>query len=206
MVVEQQHRFRDLKINPIFIISSGIMLLMQKQRLRSLKIFRFLMKQDTGTYPEQICWKLFLYPQIGYLSPYLHLYFDRFATAFTAIASGLFDTIGLFRQLNHGQEKLVQEWLQFQGCTLYSNRLLRSLPAGIQRLILSGHAMIKTPPLLILDKPCQGLDGAQTAFALQTVDRYCALYGTNLIFVSHYTRDFPAFITQSLKLEKGKIA
>ncbi len=143
--------------------------------------------------------------KIGYLSPELHLYFDPYATAFTTLATGLFDTIGLFRQMNSLQEKLVQEWLEFLDCTMYSNSLLMSLPSGAQRLILLGRAMIKTPPLLVLDEPCQGLDGAQTVFALKTIDRYCTLYESNLIFVSHYIKDFPHCITHSLQLENGKI-
>jgi len=143
--------------------------------------------------------------KIGFLSPELHLYFDPFATAFTALASGLFDTIGLFRQLNSLQEKLVQEWLHFLDCTLYANRLLTSLPAGIQRLILLGRAMIRNPPLLILDEPCQGLDEAQTAFTLRTIDRYCAHFGANLVFVSHYMQDFPGCINRSIKLKGGKM-
>lgn len=143
--------------------------------------------------------------KIGYLSPELHLYFDPYATAFTALASGLFDTIGLFRQMNSMQEKLVYEWLEFLDCAIYSNSLLSGLPSGTQRLILLGRAMIKTPPLLVLDEPCQGLDGIQTAFALKTIDRYCSLYRANLIFVSHYKRDFPHCIKHSLNLENGKI-
>lgn len=144
--------------------------------------------------------------KIGYLSPELQLYFDSYATVFMAIASGLFDTIGLFRQLTSSQEKLVLEWLEFIDCKKYSNRLLTSLPAGTQRLVLLARAMIKTPPLLVLDEPCQGLDVAQTAFTLNTIDRYCAHFEASLIFVSHYMQDFPGCITQFLKLEKGKIA
>ena len=66
------------------------------------------------------------------------------------------------------------EWLQFLDCKAYADRLLNNLPTGIQRLILLGRAMIKTPPLLVLDEPCQGLDESQTAFALNMIDRYCA--------------------------------
>ena len=132
------------------------------------EIYLFDRKRGTG---ESI-WEI--KQKIGFLSPELQLYFDPYATAFMAVASGLFDTIGLFRQLTSLQEKLVMEWLQFMDCAEYSNRLLTSLPAGIQRLILLARAMIKTPPLLILDEPCQGLDGAQTAFTLHTIDRYCA--------------------------------
>ena len=56
------------------------------------------------------------------------------------------------------------DWLQFLDCKVYASRLLNKLPEGIQRLILLGRALIKTPPLLVLDEPCQGLDAAQTAF------------------------------------------
>ncbi|HXB29115.1 MAG TPA: ATP-binding cassette domain-containing protein [Puia sp.] len=162
-------------------------------------IYLFDRKRGTG---ESI-WEI--KQKIGYLSPELHLYFDPYATAFSALASGLFDTIGLFRQMNSLQEKLVHEWLEFLDCTIYSNSLLTSLPSGAQRLILLGRAMIKTPPLLVLDEPCQGLDGSQTAFALKTIDRYCAQYDANLIFVSHYLKDFPHCITHSLQLENGMI-
>jgi molybdate transport system ATP-binding protein len=144
--------------------------------------------------------------KIGYLSPELQLYFDPAATAFTAVASGLFDTIGLFRRLSADQEQYVNDWLEFLDCAAFGNRLLRSLPAGLQRMILLGRSLIKTPPLLILDEPCQGLDGAQTALTLHIIDRYCADFGTSLIFVSHYQDEFPACISQILQLQKGRIA
>ncbi len=144
--------------------------------------------------------------KIGYLSPELQLYFDPAATAFTALASGLFDTIGLFRRLSADQEQYVNDWLEFLDCAAYGNRLLSSLPAGLQRMILLGRAMIKTPPLLILDEPCQGLDRAQTALSLHMIDRYCAHFRASLIFVSHYREEFPTSISQHLCLQNGKKA
>jgi molybdate transport system ATP-binding protein len=143
--------------------------------------------------------------KIGYLSPELQLYFDPLATAFSTLASGLFDTIGLFRRLSPDQEKYVNEWLQFLDCAAFGNRLLSSLPAGLQRMLLLGRSLIKTPPLLILDEPCQGLDGAQIANTLQIIDRYCDQFGASLIFVSHYQNEFPASIRQILQLQRGHI-
>ncbi len=143
--------------------------------------------------------------KIGFLSPELQLYFDPASTAFSALASGLFDTIGLFRRLNASQETLVFNWLEFLGCRQYSNRLLNSIPGGIQRLILLGRAMIKIPPLLILDEPCQGLDLFQTEFTLKLVDQFCSFFRTSLIFVSHYQQEFPHSVTQTLKLSKGNM-
>jgi len=143
--------------------------------------------------------------KIGYLSPELQLYFDSAATVFTAVASGLFDTIGLFRRLSAEQEQYVNEWLEFLDCADYRHRLLSSLPAGLQRIVLLGRSMVKTPPLLILDEPCQGLDGAQTALTLHLINHYCAHFGASLVYVSHYQDEFPACISQTLHLQQGKI-
>jgi molybdate transport system ATP-binding protein len=142
--------------------------------------------------------------KIGYLSPELQLYFDPVSTVFSAMASGLFDTIGLFRRLSTDQEQYVREWLQFLDCTALADRLLKTLPAGLQRIILLGRAMLKKPPLLILDEPCQGLDAQQTALALQTIDRYCAEFTASLIFVSHYRDEFPGCIGQILAIHEGR--
>lgn len=144
--------------------------------------------------------------KIGFLSPELHLYFDPAATAFSAIASGLFDTIGLFRRLNPQQEEKVAEWLDFLDCTDYTHRPLSSLPLGIQRLILLARAIIKSPPLLILDEPCQGLDKGQTRDTLKLIDQYCESQGAGLIYVSHYQEDFPGCIRHHLKLAAGRIS
>jgi molybdate transport system ATP-binding protein len=163
-------------------------------------IYLFDRKRGTG---ESI-WEI--KQKIGYLSPELHLYFDPAATVFTSLASGLFDTIGLFRQLSTDQEEYVAEWMKFLDISGYAARLMTSLPAGIQRLVLLGRALVKKPPLLILDEPCQGLDREQTAFTLGLIDRYCHHYGATLIFVSHYASDFPACIRKTLRLNRGKIA
>jgi molybdate transport system ATP-binding protein len=164
------------------------------------EIYLFDRKRGTG---ESI-WEI--KQKTGFLSPELQLYFDPSATAFTALASGLFDTIGLFRSLSAEQEKLVTEWLEFLDCTNNAHRLLSSLPMGIQRLILLGRAMIKTPPLLVLDEPFQGLDATQTGFAINMIDRYCRFYQATLIYVSHYTEDYPPSMDQILRLHKGRIA
>jgi len=111
----------------------------------------------------------------------------------------------LFRRLSAEQEQYVNEWLEFLDCADYRHRLLSSLPAGLQRIVLLGRSLVKTPPLLILDEPCQGLDGAQTALTLHLINHYCAHFGASLVYVSHYQDEFPACISQTLHLQKGKI-
>ena len=141
--------------------------------------------------------------KIGFVSPELHLYFDTGATTATVIASGLFDTIGLFRTLDTEQEAAVERWIQLLSLQAFRNRRLAQLSTGQQRMVLLARALIKNPPLLILDEPCQGLDEQQTSYLRDIVTTLCETFGTTLIYVSHYQQELPACINQWLRLDKG---
>lgn len=144
--------------------------------------------------------------RIGYISPELHLYFDSGATAFQTVASGLFDTIGLFRQLNQEQYDLVKYWMQLIQLLSVQDKLLSQLSLGEQRIILLARALIKNPPLLILDEPCQGLDEVNTLFFKAMIDHFCQTFHTTLIYVSHYHQEIPECVNLFLYLENGMIA
>jgi molybdate transport system ATP-binding protein len=140
----------------------------------------------------------------GYVSPELHLHFDPLATTFQAVASGLFDTIGLFRQLNTETEALVMQWLKLFELDKKAGRLLNMLSAGEQRLALLARALIKNPPVLILDEPCQGLDEITTARFRQSVNEIVLISGATLLYVSHYQEEWPECIDKHLTLNKGE--
>mgnify|MGYP001598708998 FL=1 len=72
-------------------------------------------------------------------------------------------------------------------------------------MLLLGRAMVRTPPLLVLDEPCQGLDPEHIEQVKGLIGRYCETYGATLIFVSHYPEELPACVTRFLRLEKGSI-
>jgi molybdate transport system ATP-binding protein len=143
--------------------------------------------------------------RIGFVSPELHLYFDRGATAHDVVASGLFDTIGLFRPLNAEQETLVSLWMRLLSLWELRMRRLAQLSTGQQRMIFLARALIKNPPMLILDEPCQGLDDEQTAHFRDLITTLCTVFDTTLIYVSHYRQELPACIDHFLRLEKGAI-
>lgn len=143
--------------------------------------------------------------KIGFVSPELHLYFDTSTNCLEVIASGLFDTIGLFRPLNDEQLALTQRWMQLLSLQDLQIKRLSQLSAGQQRMVLLARALIKNPPLLILDEPCQGLDEEQTEYFRQLITVLCAAFHTTLIYVSHYRQELPACIDRFLQLEKGSI-
>ena len=84
-------------------------------------------------------------------------------------------------------------------------RRLAQLSTGQQRMVLLARALIKNPPMLILDEPSQGLDEEQTAYFRSLVTMLCEAFNKTLIYVSHYRQELPACIDKFLQLEKGRL-
>jgi molybdate transport system ATP-binding protein len=141
---------------------------------------------------------------IGLISPEFHWYFDANATVFQSIASGLYDTVGLFKTLPYSKKAQVDELVEFFGLTENKNNLLNTLPLGKKRLVLLARTIIKNPDLLILDEPCQGLDKHQTAYFNQLIDALCT-NGMTVIYVGHYESQLPNCLNKRIVLENGKV-
>lgn len=142
--------------------------------------------------------------KIGLISPEMHWYFDQNATVWHTIASGFYDSIGWFIDVKFQEKKQIEELLDFFDLTAYRNQLLHTLPLGKQRLTLLARTIIKNPPLLVLDEPCQGLDEEQSIYFNQVVDEL-AQHGKTLIYVGHYESQLPSCIDNRLTLASGSV-
>lgn len=142
--------------------------------------------------------------RIGLISPEFHWYFDPKATVWQSIASGFYDTVGLFQQLPYTKNIQVDELVEYFGLTSDKNNLLSSLPLGKQRLVLLARTIIKNPELLILDEPCQGLDQQQTKKFNQLVDELCTNEMT-VIYVGHFESQLPKSLNYKLLLSQGEV-
>ena len=70
------------------------------------------------------------------------------------------------------------------------------------KLYLKGANNRENPELLILDEPCQGLDGVQTDRLKTVLDYLAAQSEMTLLYVSHYDRDIPSCVNQTLTLKR----
>lgn len=141
----------------------------------------------------------------GFVSPELHHYMEASSPVFDLIASGLFDTMGLFRKLSEQQSLLVSQWINLLHLEPLQHRMFQTLSDGEQRKVLLARALVKNPPLLLLDEPCQGLDEQATAEFMQVIDAVCAQTDKTVIYVSHYDAEIPHSISKQLTLENGSI-
>ncbi|MET3113931.1 molybdate transport system ATP-binding protein [Pedobacter sp. CG_S7] len=139
---------------------------------------------------------------IGFISPELQWFFEPASTVFQTIASGFFDTAGLFRKVSAEQNQKVIQLMELLDLAAEEHSLLTQLPLGKQRLAFLARAIIKNPPLLILDEPCQGLDQQQTNLFNNLVDVLCTT-NRSLIYVGHFENRLPGCIEHRLSLNNG---
>lgn len=141
--------------------------------------------------------------KVGFVSPEFHLYFREPLTAFEAAATAFGDSL-LYRPPTPDQAAAIRRVFADFGCDDLHDRKFARLSVGQQRLVLLVRAVVKQPPLLILDEPFQGLDAA-------TADRIrCWLDATlrpdqTLVFVTHVLAHMPGGMTHQLRLAAGRV-
>ncbi|MDQ8187819.1 ATP-binding cassette domain-containing protein [Pelagicoccus sp. SDUM812002] len=122
---------------------------------------------------------------IGYVSPALHRDYRVSCSVDSAVLSGFHDSIGLYEQPTLAERTASRQWLALFDLEAHSTRPFRSLSYGQQRLVLIARALVKQPPLVILDEPTQGLDDLNRHLVLACLKRLARLKRTTLLFVSH---------------------
>lgn len=138
--------------------------------------------------------------KFGLLNTSLQLNQLKRVKVIDVIASGLFDSVGLYHDYGDAQRQQLLAWLDAFELLGEREQRFDRLSFGQQRMILLARAMVKSPPILILDEPCIGLDGEQKARLLGAVDQIANCGQTRILFVSHRQEDIPDCINQYLDL------
>ena len=142
---------------------------------------------------------------IGWVAPELHLYYPRGATCLDVICSGWFDSVGLYRQCSSHQRGVALSWMEQFGLAEHARTAFEQVSEGEQRLVLLARALVKSPALLVLDEPCQGLDARNRDGVLQAIDRIGSRSNASMIYVTHHTDELPRSITHVLRLNEGRV-
>ncbi|MDB5243383.1 MAG: transporter [Spirosoma sp.] len=135
--------------------------------------------------------------RIGFVSPELHLYFPLHLTARQVVLTGLTDTLTVPKSVSSATENDLTELAQYFGMFNRLNCPFGTLSTGEQRLTLLIRALIKNPPVLLLDEPFQALDNSSINLARQLLD---ALPDKSLLFVTHDQRELPSSVDRTFEL------
>jgi len=145
--------------------------------------------------------------KIGYFSPAILELFKRRITVAQMVLSGFFDSVGLYETPSTLQIKVTNDWLDLLNLESKKNTPFNNLTAAEQRLILIARAMIKHPPLLILDEPLINLDNKGTSIVVALINKIVKESDTTILFVSHReVKDLqPNFIYELIPSVSGSV-
>jgi molybdate transport system ATP-binding protein len=135
---------------------------------------------------------------IGWVSSEVQLNYRKRLSVLKVVVSGFFDSTGLYRRPTASQAETAAKWLKTLGIHDLAERFFDQLSHGQQRMVLLARAMVKSPLLLILDEPCQGLDPENRHKILRLIDRIGRETPTHLLYVTHHEHEMPECITHIL--------
>ncbi|MGO2512474.1 molybdate ABC transporter ATP-binding protein ModF [Marinomonas polaris] len=140
---------------------------------------------------------------IGYVSTALQWEYRVSTSCKNVIISGFYDSIGMYSKPTDNQKKIADQWLDLLGMKDRADQPFNKLSYGDQRLLLIARAMVKHPPLLILDEPCLGLDDMNRQLVLALIEKICEGKETTVLYVNHHAEDKIKGIENYLGLKKN---
>lgn len=159
------------------------------------KIHLFGKKRGTG---ESI-WDI--KKRIGYISPEMHLHYQKNIPCIDIVGSGFFDTVGLYIRCNEDQRRVALEWMKKFGIAHLKGVSFLQVSSGEQRLVLLCRVFVKNPDLLILDEPFHGLDATNKEKVKNIIENFCT-QEKSLIFVTHYDDEIPKVVNKRIVLSR----
>lgn len=141
---------------------------------------------------------------IGYVSPEMHRAYLKNLPAIDIVASGLHDSVGLYKRPHPEQMTACEWWMDIFGIAALKDRNFLQLSSGEQRLVLLARAFVKDPELLILDEPLHGLDLYNRRLVKDVIEAFCGRKDKTMIMVTHYQEELPAVINKHLYLTRNK--
>jgi molybdate transport system ATP-binding protein len=142
--------------------------------------------------------------QIGYFTPIMIQQFSRSESVENMIISGLNDSVGLYTVPSDLQKDIAKSWLQMLGPS-FRNKNFQQLSLGQQRMVMVARAMVKHPPLLILDEPTIELDDENSRLFIDMVKAIAAEKQIAIMYVSHRAEEDlqPDKVFELIKTENG---
>lgn len=123
--------------------------------------------------------------RIGFISSEIQLYFQGSRTVQDIILSGFSDTMLLNRRLRDEEISQYRRLLEILGLTAIENTPFGRLSSGEKKTVMIARALVKNPPVLILDEPFQDLDPARFHFWRRFLGR-CADENRTVIQTAHH--------------------
>lgn len=142
---------------------------------------------------------------IGFFSSDMLIGFERRDSIENMIISGFLDSVGLYKIPNERQITIAHQWLRILNLFDKKDKSFNTLSEGHKRLVLIARAMVKQPPLLILDEPINGLDDEDALLFSELVHKISTESNTAILYVSHRKEAYikPDFVYELFPSKTG---
>jgi molybdate transport system ATP-binding protein len=138
--------------------------------------------------------------QMGIVSSELHRQYRVNGDLLTVVLSGFYDSIGLYQKPERHHIELARQWLNKVDLLALQNTPFQQLSYGEQRLALIARALVKSPLLLILDEPTQGLDELNRHRILNFLEHIAQQKQSTMLLVSHRKDEHLSLFKQHINL------
>ncbi|MEL1254585.1 ATP-binding cassette domain-containing protein [Flavobacterium sp. DGU38] len=145
--------------------------------------------------------------QIGIYTTSMMDLFQKGHTLEQMILSGFFDSIGLYIEPTTLQKQIVAQWLEAIEMSHLKKKRFIDLSIGQQRVALIVRAVLKHPPLLILDEPVEGLDDENVDLVIQLINTIRQETNVTILYVSHRIESglAPTSVFELIPSETGSV-
>ena len=146
--------------------------------------------------------------RIGHVDVKTEEAFSPRRTVLDVVLTGVTGTIQVLKErLDDDDRQRAAQLLEQLGCAAVARHSFASCSQGERRRILLARALMRRPPLLLLDEPADGLDlpgreALLAALALLAGERPAPA----VVLVTHHLEELPPTITHALLLAGGRVS
>jgi len=142
--------------------------------------------------------------RIGFISSDLQVRQHKNIDAFDVVCSGFFDSNGLYKKCSSKELAIAREWLNFLDIAELADQKFGRLSHGQRQLTLIARAMVKSPEIMILDEPFQGLDITNRKKIGEVFEYIGKHTHTNIIHVPNQDEERLNCTTHVLNMDDGR--
>ncbi len=141
--------------------------------------------------------------KIGWISSDLRSKYPANIKGAEVVYSGFFDSVGLFRTATATQREQADQWLSALGIEHLAPEAYGALSHGQKQMLLIARAIVKSPTLLLLDEPWEGLDFANHRKVSEIIEYIGHHHLSTVVCTTSNEGDILPCITHQLQLKGG---
>ena len=139
------------------------------------------------------------------MAPELALHYPPGWPVRDVVTSGFMATIGSYAEPGASERAIATRWMQRLGLDVVAETPFGRLSEAEQRRALLCRALVRTPRLLFLDEPTQGLSSIERRSVHDLLDAVVESNKVTLLLVSHHPNERPRCMSHHLALRLGGI-